>query len=178
MPAFHLWTPRRPLRGMTADVRTVGSLLTLILLATACGEKSNPPTPGTDEPPPAASEPAEPPPTMEGTRSIPPPAWIETRRSKRWLAFYSYCWSTTCVDSMPAEQRTDVPQITVEQNEVVRFHLRFEPSELTLRVGTEEYRLPARQTVGWRVTGRGGFLLLTAKGSPGTAGYLARIRIG
>ena len=152
-------------------MRAAAPLLALILLAAACGGKSSPPS---DEPPPASSGPAEPAPTVEGAESTPPPAWVETRRGKRWLAFYSYCWSTTCMDSQPAEQRTDIPEIAVERDEVVRFHLGFEPSEATLRVGTKSYTLEARRVMSWRVAGDG-LTLLEAKGEPGTAGYLARL---
>jgi hypothetical protein len=162
---------------MKADVRAAGSLLALILLAAACGETSRPPTTGTAEPPPAATEPAEPTPTVEGARATPPPAWIETRRGERWLAFSSYCWSSTCVDFQPAEQRTDVPRIAVQRDEVVRFHLGFEPTEATLRVGSKTYTLEAQRVTSWRVAGGGGFAFLEAKGEPGTASYVARLLV-
>jgi hypothetical protein len=157
-------TARRPLGASSL-------LIVAVLLAAGCGGSGStgPPSPG--------AGPREAPPRVPGVRSAPPPAWISTRGGSYWLAFGGYCWSTTCVDPRPAEQRTDIPEIELRRDELVRFHLRFEPSEVTLRVDAEEYPLAAQQAPDWRVEGRGGLSQLTARGKLGSAGYLARFRV-
>jgi len=140
-----------------------------VLLTTGCGGTA----PKTTEP----NEPTEPPPKVPGVRAAPPPAWIETRGGARWLAFASYCWSVTCVDSRPVEQRTDVPRITVVSGEVVRFHLRFQPTELMVRLDSTTSPLKPERVASWRVHGPSGVADLTARAEPGSAGYVARLLI-
>jgi hypothetical protein len=126
----------------------------------------------------AGAVPKPPPPTVTGVRSAPPPAWIETRRSDRWLEFSSYCWTTACADFQPPAQRTDLPRIKVARGEVVRFHLRFTPSQLTLRIGFRTYPLTARRVASWRVRGGSGIVELIARTSSRLrAEYVARIQV-
>jgi hypothetical protein len=138
----------------------------LVLLTTGCGGTA-----------PKAGEPTEPPPKVPGVRAAPPPAWIETRSGDRWLAFGSYCWSVTCVDARPVEQRTDVPRIEVARGEVVRFHLGFEPAELMLRLGSKTDRLKPGRVASWRARGPSGAADLTARAPSGSAGYVARLLV-
>jgi len=151
---------------------TAFALVAVVLLGAACGEtaRKNPE-------PTAAATPTEPPPKVPGVSSAPPPAWIETRGGDRWLAFFDYCWGTTCVDSRPVEQRRDVPRIKVVRAEVVRFHLRFRPTELTLRVRSKSYPLKLGRVASWRVRGTSGFVNLTARAAPGRAEYVTYLRI-
>src|SRR5437870_9780437 len=100
---------------------TASALAAVAILSAGCATAS-----------PKMAGPKKPPPEVRGVRSAPPPAWIETRGGDRWLAFSGYCWSVTCLDARPVAQRTDVPRIGVGRGEVVRFHLRFQPTELTL----------------------------------------------
>lgn len=135
-------------------------LLAVVLLSTACA---------------ADAAPKEPPPTVPGVQSAPPPAWIETRAGDRWLAFFSYCWTSTCIDSRPVEQRIDVPRIRVVRGELVRFHLGFRPTSLTLKVGTRSYRLQPARVASWRAAGAGGVLEVTGRMSGLRASYVARL---
>lgn len=153
------------------------ALAAALLLAAGCGEGAAPKAKGPTEPPAKAEGPTEPPPKVPGVSTAPPPAWVETSSGDHWLAFFSYCWSTTCVDSRPAEQRTDVPRIEVAPGEVVRFHLGFPPTEVTLRIGPKTYPLSSERVTSWRATGSGGLVFLTAKGQPGSAGYVARMLV-
>jgi hypothetical protein len=123
----------------------------------------------------AAAVPKEPPPTVPGVNSAPPPAWIETRAGDRWLAFFDYCWARTCADSRPIEQRRDIPRLRVARGELVRFHLRFRPSSLRVEHGRKTYVLPAQRVAAWRVRGGTGYLKVTARAKPGRAEYAARV---
>jgi hypothetical protein len=145
---------------------TALALAAVVPLSAGCGDTT-----------PKGTGPKEPPPEVPGVRAAPPPAWIETRGGDRWLAFSSYCWSVTCVDSRPVEQRTDVPRIRVVSGEVVRFHLRFRPTELMLRLGSKTYPLKPERVASWRVRGPSGVADLTARAAPGSAGYVARLLV-
>ena len=150
--------------------RTALGLAALALVGTACGGSS-------DKQPPAAAGPKGPPPRVSGVSSAPPPAWVETQAGDHWLAFFGYCWSTTCLDSRPVEQRTDIPRISVTKGEVVRFHLGFEPTSLSLKVGSRTYPLRAGRVSTWRVRGGSGTAFLNARGEAGSAGYVAHLLV-
>lgn len=113
--------------------------------------------------PSAAARPPGPPPTVPGVRSAPPPAWIETRRADKWLAFSSYCWTVTCIDSRPFPDRTDIPRIVVSRGEIVRFHLGFQPATLTMRLAGRTFTLAAARVSSWRVRGATGYGVLKAR---------------
>ncbi|MFN2467273.1 MAG: hypothetical protein ABR521_03970 [Gaiellaceae bacterium] len=125
----------------------------------------------------AAAAPKDPPPTVPGVMSAPPPAWIETRGGDRWLAFSDYCWTTTCIDSRPFDQRKDIPRIAVDAGEVVRFHLGFKPSKLWVERGDKTYPLRYLRVARWRVRGAGRFIELYALKTGFRAQYVARIRV-
>lgn len=126
----------------------------------------------------AAAKPPQPPPTVPGVRSAPPPAWIETRRGDRWLAFSNYCWTVTCIDSRPYPQRSDIPRVTVTRGERVRFHLAFRPSTLSVRLGGKTYALEAARTSPWRVRGATGYAVLRATTADKfRAEYVARLLV-
>lgn len=135
-------------------------LLAVVLLWTACA---------------ADAAPKDPPPTVPGVRSAPPPAWIETRRGDRWLAFFDYCWTFTCIDSRPIAQRIDIPRIRVVRGELARFHLGFRPASLVLKVGSKSYRLEPTRVASWRVAGRSGVLEVTGRVSGRRAAYVAHL---
>ena len=135
-------------------------LLAVLLLGTACA---------------ADAAPKEPPPTVPGVQSSPPPAWLETRAADRWLAFFDYCWTSTCIDSRPVAQRIDIPRIRVVRGELVRFHFGFRPASLVLKVGSRSYRLKPARVASWRVAGPSGVLEVTGRVSGRRAAYVARL---
>ncbi len=139
---------------------TMLGLLAVLVLGAACA---------------ASAAPKPPPPTVPGVQSAPPPAWLETRAGDRWLAFFSYCWTSTCIDSRPVEQRTDIPRIRVARGEVVRFHLDFRPSTLTLEFGSQRVRLSLQRVAKWQVRGRSGLVRIIARTKGLRAEYVARL---
>lgn len=136
-------------------------------LAVACGA---------DEPTNEAAAPDDPPPTVRA-ESAPPPAWIESRGGDSWLAFGSFCWERTCADARPPEMRTDLPQLSLEPGETVRFHLDFEPSRLELHLGERMYTLEPDRTAEWRVEGDGGIMILRTSSEGRSVDYIARMNI-
>jgi hypothetical protein len=153
---------------------------TVLLLSAACTKKgtTEPPetsAPTTTQSPSGGAAPKEPAPTVPRVQSAPPPAWIETSAGSRWLAFFSYCWGGTCIDSRPVEQRTDVPTIEVVSNTEVRFHLDFAPSELALKLDSTEIALPKQKVASWRVTQGGLATLIARTESNFRAEYVARL---
>jgi hypothetical protein len=150
--------------GVKAGVTLTG-LAAVMLLGAACAAAK----------PEAQAKPKTPPPTVPGVRSAPPPAWIETRRGDRWLAFSSYCWTVTCIDSRPLEDRADIPRIVVTRGETVRFHLGFEPTKLSVKVGSVTYPLKAARVASWRARGTGKFSVVHATKGGFRAEYAARL---
>jgi hypothetical protein len=133
----------------------------------------------------AAAEPKPPPPTVG--KIAPPPAWVATPRGDFWLAYGSYCWSATnpdgtgagvCADMIAPEQRRDLPRLVIRRGRMVRFHLGFDPTDLTLTVGRRTYRLQPARVAKWRVRGRSGVVTLFARPvGGGDASYHARFVI-
>lgn len=124
-----------------------------------------------------AGSPTSPPPTITAVDSVPPPAWVETRSGRRWLAFSDFCWFTACIDFRQPAERNDVPVVRVESGETIRFHLGFEPESVAIQVASARYALKAAEVPEWRVRGRGGFATLETTGGKGRAKYLARLRV-
>jgi len=122
----------------------------------------------------ALGVPRPPAPKVSGAATAPPPAWIETARGDRWLAFSSFCWKTTCVDFIPPAMRPELPRIALRRGETVRFHLAFRPTSLRLLVGNRAFKLAARRVVAWRVSG-GGLAVLEARAAQGSTSYAARL---
>lgn len=124
----------------------------------------------------AAGPPAGPPP--RATDPAPPPGWLETGTTRRWLAYGSYCWSTVCADMVPPSLRHDIPTIAVRVGARLRFHLGFAPTKLELVRGLATTPLRAASAVTFRVRARGTYvLLLSARATSGDASYLVRIRV-
>lgn len=113
------------------------------------------------------------PPKMGGG---PPPAWLELPGTDRWLAYSSFCWRTLCADFLPPQMRTDLPRVKVAPGKLVRFHLGFRPSSLSLqRVGTPRvWKLASARVSSWKVAFRGVYVL-NARQPGGSAGYAFRI---
>ena len=126
----------------------------------------------------AVGKPPGPPPRVSGVSSAPPPAWVESTRGARWLAYSSYCWKTTCADFVPPRQRSDLPRVAARVGERLGIHLGFRPTRVTLtlmngpkdRVFTV---VPLRNT-SWRVMGLG-TLLVDVASLGGSASYAARL---
>jgi hypothetical protein len=109
-----------------------------------------------------------------GTTTAPPPAWIESGKSSRWLAYGSYCWETACVDMIPPDRRTDLPVLHARRGQVFRIQLRFVPRSVAVRVGQAVVKRGSSRTTSWRAR-RSGLLFVEVKDSPGSAAYLARL---
>jgi hypothetical protein len=131
---------------------------------------------------PAVARPGAPAPRSGPTS--PPPAWVESSGSERWLLFSSYCWTkkgarpvASCVDFIPPTMRPDLPRIVLTAGERVRLNLGFRPTALSVTVGGRSYRLPASATAVWRVRAPGGVAMLSARGGGGGASYVARFVI-
>ena len=110
----------------------------------------------------------------------PPPAWLETATSSRWLAFSGYCWKTRCVDMLPPAGRPDLPSISARRGQLLRFHLRFLPrrADVAVLVGgsVTRYALHPAQTVMWRAA-KAGIVTLEVRTASGSAGYLTRLAL-
>jgi hypothetical protein len=154
------------------------SRLAALLLATAvlvggCGAESDragpPATTGAPSPPAAAEPPAEPRPDSSG--EAPPPAWVETEAGSRWLGYSTYCWDTTCADFVaPSCGDEHVPELAVRPGETLRFHLGFEPAEVSLTVLPDDAatQFDPGELV-WEVT-RTGSVMISATAKPGQGG--------
>src|SRR5213592_4291796 len=87
------------------------------------------------------------------TQPGPPPAWIETHTTARWLAYSSYCWKTRCVDYLPPASRPDLPRVRVARGGVVRIHFAFVPKDVRvtlLSTPPRRAKLPAALIVEWK----------------------------
>lgn len=124
---------------------------------------------------PAAARPA--PPALEHPKGAPPPAWIETSRAERWLAYSSYCWTTPtrglCADYIDPFRRTDLPRFGVDKGEVVRIHLDFVPTEAYVTIGKRTVRPDPGRILEVRVRSSG-VLVVHVYGPKGDAGYVGR----
>ena len=108
----------------------------------------------------------------------PPAAWIETTAESAWLAYGSYCWKTACIDMIAPQTRPDLPFFTVKRGGVVRVHLAFVPSSVSVGVDGRTVVAvldKARRIVSWKAT-RGGILnVFTRMG--GDASFVARLKL-
>lgn len=128
----------------------------------------------------AGAVPPGPPPKVSGAKAAPPPAWVDTGRVQRWLAYSSYCWRTQCVDMILPAGRPDLPIVRVRVGQRLVIHLGFAPRSVIVREVTQagtgrSWPLAASRTTSWRVR-KAAIVLVEAKGAPGSAGYLARLR--
>src|SRR5439155_6109273 len=76
-------------------------------------------------------------PQVAGTKTMPPPAWVETHQHSSWLSYSSYCWSqpagtAACVDFLPPRSRTDLLAFSAPAASMLLFHLQFAISKLSL----------------------------------------------
>ena len=117
------------------------------------------------------------PPAPEHPRGAPPPAWIETSRAERWLAYSSYCWTSPtrglCADYTDPFRRTDLPRFGVDKGETVRIHLGFRPTEVYVTIGKRTVRPEPRRVLEVKVR-TSGVLVVHVYGPKGDAGYVGR----
>ena len=148
------------------------ALVAAVAALAACGGEAPVPAP------PAGAAPSAP------KSGEPPSAWVETSSGSHWLGHSSYCWlgggSSLCADfTAPECGAKDTPDVAVADGELVRFHLGFDPKELSLTVGTgrgQAERLEAGRVVEWRAHGRGELLLFATAARGGDASYVACLR--
>lgn len=124
----------------------------------------------------AAAPPTGPAPRVSGVSNPPPPAWVAASSGSRWLAYSSFCWTTSCVDFIPPAQRADLPRVRVRLGETITFHVRFAPKSVTVTMlpGGKPQTLAAARSARWRVRSVG-TLVLAAKGPQGSASYVAKL---
>jgi hypothetical protein len=124
----------------------------------------------------AQAKPRTPPPNVAGTTGEPPPAWFALGSRSDWLAYSSFCWTTTCVDFLPPARRPDLPTIRARVGQRLGIHLAFVPRSILVRVlgSSRSYALIAARDTSWRVRGSG-VILVEARGAKGSASYAARI---
>jgi hypothetical protein len=122
------------------------------------------------------AKPGTPPPNVAGTTGEPPPAWFALGGRSDWLAYSSFCWTTTCVDFLPPARRTDLPTIAARPGQRLGIHLAFVPRSILVRLlaTRQAYPLIAARDTSWRVRGSGA-ILIEARGARGSASYAARI---
>ncbi len=127
------------------------------------------------------------PPPKAGDPS-PPPAWIENGKTRRWLAYGSYCWSTPpdasgsagglCADMLPPRLRDDIPVLTVRPRSRLRVHFAFTPTAVSLVTGDAGASLLAASILSFCARARGTYLVnFAVRAAAGDASYLGRIRI-
>jgi hypothetical protein len=161
--------------------RPLASLAAVAVLA-ACGGESGRPRSGET----TASVPARPvgAAPFAPRSGEPPSAWVETASGSHWLGHSSYCWSGAgtglCADfAAPECGAKGTPDVEVTDGELVRFHLGFDPEELSLTVGPghgRAERLEAERVVEWRVRGQGELTLFATAAGKGDASYVACLR--
>jgi hypothetical protein len=124
----------------------------------------------------APAKPSTPPPNVAGTTGEPPPAWFSLGGREGWLAYSSFCWTSACVDFLPPARRPDLPKIVARAGQVLRIHVGFTPSSVSVRslALARSYALIASRDTSWRVRGSG-VILVQARGAKGSASYVARI---
>lgn len=115
----------------------------------------------------------------------PPPAWVETQRGSRWLAFSTFCLKDGCVDYRRAACAGDdrSPTLVVDRGELVRLHLEREQSPrlvlLTLR-GRRDNANPivvrARIDPVWHAAEEGAFEIVVLEGRIRTSSYVGCLR--
>lgn len=123
------------------------------------------------------------PPQIAGTKTMPPPVWLETPQRSSWLAYSSYCWTrpagtAACVDFLPPRSRTDLPLISAPAGSMLRVHLRFGIAQLSISyLGKDEQRLEPSRVASWLPL-RSGIVTLSARSTTGQqASYLVRLTL-
>lgn len=144
------------------------ALAAAVLIVAACG--------GGEEPR-AAGPPDTPPPEQASSDQAPPPAWVETAAGSFWLGYSTFCWDGLCAD-FAAPRCGDgghVPDITVRAGERVRFHLGFDPREVSVTSfgggeGTQDRLVAGREPV-WSARAGAFAVFAVPKGRGGDASY-------
>lgn len=122
-------------------------------------------------------------PQVAGTKTAPPPAWVETPRHSSWLAYSSYCWSrpagsAACVDFVPPRSRTDLPVVAARAGSPLRFHLQFAISKLTASYPDKSSQSLRPSRVASWLPLRSGIVTLSARSASGQAAtYLLRLTL-
>ena len=122
-------------------------------------------------------------PQIAGTKTAPPPGWIETPQHSSWLAYSSYCWSrpagtATCVDFIPPQSRTDLPVIAAHAGSQLRFHLQFAISKLEISYPDKSAQTLRPSRVASWLPLRSGLVTLSAHSASGQeASYLLRLTL-
>jgi hypothetical protein len=116
----------------------------------------------------------------------PPAAWVETRRSSRWLALSTFCGRTGCVDYVRHRcdgGATRGPMLLVDRGELVRLHLvRERPPRMLLLTfrGRRRYEssivLRSRVDPVWRAAEEGAFEILALEARGRTSTYVGCLR--
>jgi hypothetical protein len=123
----------------------------------------------------AAKPPRAAPPSVGS--SGPPPAWVETARGSFWLAFSTFCWGGRCADyRAPSCGERYVPKIRVRRGELVRFHLGFDPREVSVTTfggSGASKRLAAVRNPVWRARPGAFAVFALPKRRGGDASYVA-----
>jgi hypothetical protein len=154
------------------------ALLAAVAVLSACGGEVGGETTASGPTPPVGTAPFAP------TSGSPPSAWVETASGSRWLGHSSYCWSGSgtglCADfAAPACGVKGTPDLEVADGELLRFHLGFDPEELSVAVNpghVQAETLEARRVAEWRAHGRGELLLFARAAQGGDASYVACLR--
>jgi hypothetical protein len=153
---------------MRSIVQARSIVLAAAALASAAAALATPPRADARPPFPAPDHPD----------GAPPPAWIETARGQRWLAYSSYCWLTPtrglCADYVDPRRRTDLPRFVVERGEIVQIYLGFVPTEAFVTVRNRLVSTEASRVIDVRVR-EGGVLIVHLFGRRGDASYVARL---
>jgi hypothetical protein len=109
--------------------------------------------------------------------------WVETPQRSSWLGYSSYCWSrptgvAACVDFLPPRSRTDLPSVSAHAGSILRFHLRFAISKLSVAyLGDGAHSLKPSRIASWLPL-RSGLVTLSARSASGQkASYLFRLTL-
>jgi hypothetical protein len=114
----------------------------------------------------------------------PPPAWIETQTTSRWLAYGSYCWHSrpgraACVDMLPPATRPGLPMLRTARAVGIRVHMAFRATTVSISVGGKAVaaKLDAsRRVLSWQAN-RAGVLVIDVRGVGGDASYVGRLQL-
>lgn len=123
-------------------------------------------------------------PQVAGAKTAPPPAWVETIQHSSWLAYSSYCWrsrptgTAACVDFLPPRSRTDLPVVSAHTGSMLRFHLQFATSKLSVSYPDKRtQRLKSSRIASWLPL-RSGIVTVSARSASGQeASYLFRLTL-
>ncbi len=108
----------------------------------------------------------------------PPPAWIKVSKGSFWLGYSSYCRGgpgpSLCADFV-APSCTDgrTPKVNVRRGELARFHLGFDPNEVSVAIGESGPDSLRRTREPIWPANRDGTMVLFTRGEGRDASYVA-----